>query len=254
MRRDENESAAGMSAPSPTSQTKRKSDRSAARAGVTTKRDPAGTRRRILDAGQSEFAERGYSGAHVGRIAAAARCNIRMIYHYFGSKENLYLAVLDRAYDRIRAHERQLRLESSEPLSGMRQLVEFTFDYLLENPELVALIRNENLVGARFLRNSQIVPQTTQPLIESIENLLARGRTAGVFRCHTSAVQLYVSLLSLCFIHISNRHTLTVMFQSDMADQEWLKERRGHVVQVVLAYLTAGAPVPQNSSHFAPQV
>lgn len=253
MRRDENDSAAGMDALIATDKSSSRTARPPAPAGATAKRDPAGTRRRILDAGQSEFAERGYSGAHVGRIAAAARCNIRMIYHYFGSKENLYLAVLDRAYDRIRAHERQLRLEASEPLGGMRQFIEFTFDYLLENPELVALIRNENLLGARFLRNSQVVPQTTQPLIRSIEDLLARGRAAGVFRCQTNAVQLYVSLLSLCFIHVSNRHTLTVMFQSDMADRDWLKERRGHVVQVMLAYVTSGPPVRQGSSPLAPQ-
>jgi AcrR family transcriptional regulator len=212
----------------------------------STKRDPAGTRRRILDAGQSEFAQHGYSGANVGRIAAAARCNIRMIYHYFGSKENLYISVLEGAYDRIRAHERQLNLEAYDPVPGMRRLVQFTFDYLLRNPDLVALIRNENLLGARFLKYSQQVPQSTRPLVQSIGNLLARGRATGAFHGEADAMQLYITLLSLCFIHISNRHTLTVMFQRDLSDRDWLQERRRHVVQVVLAYLTTGAqPHPE---------
>ena len=212
---------------------------------MAAKRDPAGTRRRILDAGQSEFAQHGYSGANVARIAAAARCNIRMIYHYFGSKEHLYLAVLERAYKRIRAHERQLRLEAYEPVAGMRQLVEFTFDYLLEYPELVAMIRNENLLGARFLKNSRQVPQTTRPLVQSIEDLLARGRATGAFHAEADAVQLYITLLSLCFIHVSNRHTLSVMFQRDVSDPDWLRERRRHAVQVVLAYLQAGGQLYQ---------
>jgi AcrR family transcriptional regulator len=212
----------------------------------STKRDPAGTRRRILDAGQSEFAQHGYSGANVGRIAAAARCNIRMIYHYFGSKESLYISVLEGVYDRIRAHERQLNLEAYDPIPGMRRLVEFTFDYLLGNPDLVAMIRNENLLGARFLKNSEQVPQSTRPLIQSIGNLLARGRATGAFHGEADAMQLYITLLSLCFIHISNRHTLTVMFQRDLSDRDWLQERRRHVVQVVLAYLTTDAqPHPE---------
>ena len=209
------------------------------REGVPQKRDPAATRQRILEASESEFSRHGYSGARVERIATAARANIRMIYHYFGGKEGLYLAVLERVYERIRMLERQLRLETYEPVEGVRRLVEFTFDYLLAHPEFVAILRTENVMGACFLKRSRAVPRSTEPLMQAIEDLLERGRAAGLFHARTDAVQLYVTLLSLCFTHISNRHTLSVMFQRDMADPEWLSERRKHVVDVALAYLTA---------------
>lgn len=201
------------------------------------KRDAAATKERILRAGIAEFARHGLNGARIEQIARRARSNIRMIYHYFGGKEKLYLAVLERIYQRVRSAERQLHLSHLDPAEGMIRLIEFTFTYLLENPEFVSLVRGENLLHGKYLKKSTLVPETTLPLVEAIRSLLERGQRSGIFRARVDPVQLYVTILSVCFTHLSNRHTLSIMFQMDVSDNAWLEERRTHVVDVILSFL-----------------
>ena len=202
------------------------------------KRDASATRARILEASRTEFSEHGYSGARIDRIAKSAQSNVQMIYRYFGSKEALYLTVLEDTYARVRSLERKLELGGYEPLEGMKKLIEFTFDFLIEDPVFVAIIRNENVAGGRFVRMSDQVPASTLPLVEAIVDLMKRGRETGVFERDVDPTQLYITILSLCFTHLSNQHTLSVMFQRDLSDQTWLAERRAHVVDVVLTFLS----------------
>lgn len=202
------------------------------------RRDSAATRQRILEAGRQEYAEHGFSGARIDRIARAAQSNVQMIYRYFGSKEELYLAVLEDTYARVRNRERELRLGSYEPAEGFRRLVEFTFDFLIEDAAFVAIIRSENVAGGRFIQMSDRVPVSTLPLLAEIIDLLKRGRASGRFKREVEPTQIYVTILALCFTHLSNRHTLSAMFQHDVSDPEWLAARREHAVQVVLSYLT----------------
>lgn len=165
-----------------------------------------------------------------------------MIYRYFGGKEELYLAALEDTYARIRAHERQLDLSTLPPEGGMRRLVEFTFDYLRDNPDFVAIIRNENIASGRFARELPMVSDTTLPLLETIDDLLARGHASGDFKPEIDPAQLYVTILSLSITHLAQRHTLSAMFQLDLGDTEWLTQRRAHAVDVVMTYLTAPRP------------
>lgn len=201
------------------------------------RRDAAVTKDAILKAGCAEFSQHGLTGARIDRIANRAGCNIRMIYHYYGSKEGLYIAVLEDTYRRIRSLERQLDLAHMDPVEGMRKLVDFTFNYLLENPDFASLIRNENLQEGAYLRKSRVVPETTLPLLTAVEDLLARGHAGGQFPRLVDPIQLYVTILSLCLTHISNRHTLSIMFQRDLAAHEWLEARREHAIEVVITYL-----------------
>lgn len=204
------------------------------------KRDAAATRRRILAASRAEFSRHGFSGARIDRIARNSQSNVQMLYRYFGGKEKLYLTILEDTYERLRALERGLDLDAYEPVEGIRKLIEFTFDYLMEHQEFVTIIMNENMMRARFLKNSSAVPRMTLPLVKSIEDLMARGRADGVLHSDDDAMQLYVTILSLCFVHISNQHTLSVMFQKSLADPDWIAARRRHVVDVMLGYLTTG--------------
>lgn len=201
------------------------------------RRDPVATRERILRAGVAEFARHGLNGARIDRIAGRAKSNIRMIYHYFGGKEQLYLAALERIYQRVRSAERQLNLSNVEPAEGMARLVDFTFTHLLQNPEFVSLVCSENLLHGKYLEKSRLVPETALPLVEAIKDLLARGQRAGIFRKQVDPVQLYVTILSVCFTHISNRYTLSIMFQKDVSDPAWLESRRAHAREVVLSFL-----------------
>ena len=199
------------------------------------------TRDRVLRAGIVEFCRHGYVGARIDQIARRAGCNMRMIYHYFGSKEKLYVAALERVFGELRLEESRLHLAHLDPVTGVLALVDFTMDHLGRHPEFIALLGNENLLRGRYLRRSHVVPRASAPLLEAIRDLLERGRATGVFDRDVDPLQFYVSILSLCYVHVSNRYTLSITFNRDITDPGWLDARRRHVQQMVLAYLCAPA-------------
>ncbi len=201
------------------------------------RRNAAETQQRLLKAAKREFCQRGYDGARMEQIVKRAGCNIRMAYHYFGGKEGLYLAVLEEVYGHLREQERELALDHLAPLEAMQSLLEFTFSYMAEHPDFISLVRNENLLAGRILKKSHKVVQEATPLVGMIENIIERGEATGVFRRNLDPYQLYISILSLSVTHIANRYTLSVLFQQDLGDPQWLAVRRGHAVDMILAYL-----------------
>jgi len=196
------------------------------------------TRDRILRCAIREFAQQGYRGGRVERIVGDARVNLRLIYHYFGGKEELYLACLERIFVEMRRAEQALDLGALPPVEGMRRLIDFTFDHLSSHPEFVGLVRSENQLGSKgVLGRSRLVPSLTAPLLVVIEDLLERGRREGVFRKDVDAVQFFVTLQALGVVHLANRSTLSAILSTDLADPAWLKARRRHGHEVLFAYL-----------------
>ena len=200
-------------------------------------RHPERTRERILEAATAEFSSRGLGGARVDSIARAAGVNKRMLYHYFGNKEDLFLAVLERAYEKIRGQESALRLENLAPVEAMKRLVRFTFRYFVDNQYFVALLNSENLHRARHIHRSARVTSINSPLIAIIGRILRRGRAAGVFRAGVDPVQLYISIAGVAYFYFSNIHTLSTIFARDLNAPASLAARERHVVDVVLGYL-----------------
>jgi len=202
-------------------------------------RNPAKTKESILDAAIKEFGLHGYKGARVDKIAKRANANMRMLYHYFVNKEKLYIAVLEHMYERVRSQERELKLEHLEPEEGMRRLIGFTFEHFADNPDLINLVMGENLLRAKYIKQSERIAALTPPLQESLGRLLVRAAKTGVFRPGVDPAQLWLTIFSLCWVHLSNRHTLSWMLQDDLADADWLRRRREHVTEVILDHLAA---------------
>lgn len=200
-------------------------------------RDAERTRASILAAATAEFVAHGFSGASVNEIAARAGANKRMIYHYFGAKDDLYLAVLEASYDRIRTAERGLSLDHLPPREAVERLVRFTWAHFVEHPDFLALLAIENMQGARHLRRSKRVREMHSPLVGLLRGVLERGAAEGAFRDGVDAVQLYVSIAALGFFYLSNRHTLGVIFDRDLGAPPALAARADHVVAVVMGYL-----------------
>jgi AcrR family transcriptional regulator len=201
-------------------------------------RDPEGMRRRILEAAKQEFAAHGLAGARVDRIAAKAGANKRMLYYHVGKKDDLYLAVLEAAYEKIRAEERGLDLEHLEPPEAIRRLIAFTWNYFIRNPEFLALLNTENLARARHLKRSTKVKSMHSPFVEMIRTVVRRGVDSGDFQVPVDPVQLYISIAALGFFYLSNSATLSVIFGRDLLKQEAKDERLEHMVALVLAALT----------------
>lgn len=204
------------------------------RAANAARRDPDATKSKILAAAWHEFAQKGFAGARVDAIAARSGANKRMIYHYYGDKEGLFVAVLEAAYDRARSAEQGLDLEHMEPVAAMRRMVEFTFDSFIKDRSFIQLLNNENLYKARHLKKSTRVPRMHSPLIGMIDGILRRGAETGVFRSGVDATQLWISIAALGYFYFSNIHTLSTIFDRDLADAKSVGERRAHVVQLVL--------------------
>ncbi len=197
----------------------------------------AATRQRILDAALVEFAANGLAGARVDEIAARADANKRMIYAHFGSKEELWLAVLETAYAQKRCEEHALETVNLSPEAAMRALVRFNLRYTAAHPEFVALLNQENIHRAAYLKRSAEVPALYSPLLAALGAVLERGQAAGVFRSGVDAMQLYVSILALGHFYIANRHTLSTIFGAALTTEAALAAREAHCEAVVLGYL-----------------
>lgn len=200
-------------------------------------RDPERTSAAILQAATREFMDKGFGGARVDAIAKRAGANKRMLYHYFGDKEALYLAVLESAYVAIRAAEARLRLTEKSPREGMRELALFTWRYFIDHPEFLSLLGTENLNKAKFLKRSARIFNLHSPLVAMIKDLLEKGAKDGVFRRDAEPVKVYITIASLGFFYLSNRYTLSTVFGRDLAAPAELDAWGEHVVDVVLSYL-----------------
>jgi AcrR family transcriptional regulator len=204
-------------------------------------RDAERTRAAILAAAMQEFARCGLGGARVDRIAARAGSNKRMLYYYFGNKEQLFQAVLEQTYADIRKAEQKLNLLDASPQDGVRRLVELTWAYYVAHPEFLTLLNSENLHQAKHLKRSKHIREMNSPLIQTLAELLRRGQRAGVFRRGVDPLQLYISIAALAYFYLSNRHTLSTVFGRDLFSPAERKARVAHMTAMILGYLAKPA-------------
>lgn len=206
------------------------------------RRDAEASRKALLAAARAAFARHGFAGARVDDIAAAAGCNKQLVYHHFGDKDALYLAVLEWIYEEIRAHERQLDLGGLPPAQAMRRLIESSFDHLARHPDFVALLNDENRQRAAHVARSAKLPRMNSPLVRMIRETLARGVSEGVFRPGVDAMQLYISIAGLAYFYFSNRGTLSAVFGRKLDTAAAETKRKRHVVDLVMASLRPYQP------------
>lgn len=201
------------------------------------RRDPEGSRRALLDAAVVEFAMKGHAGARVDEIARRAGVNKQLVYHYFGNKDDLFRAALGEVYGEIRARERALNLGNLPPMKAMERLIAFSFDYLLEHPEFIALLNDENRFGALHVSGSAEVRSMNSPLVDLIGETLVRGVREGVFRKDMDPINLYVSIAGLSYFFFSNNRTLSAVFGKDLGAPRAVSARRRHVIKFAMAAL-----------------
>ena len=199
-------------------------------------RDAERTRRAILDAALVEFSEKGHAAARIDAVAEAAGISKPMIYSYFGDKDALYAAALREAYVQIRAGESELQLGDLEPVEAVRTLVHFTFDHFREKPWFISMLNTENLLGGETVRSIVDVGDIQSTMISELRRVLDHGEREGVFRKGVDPVELYITIASLCYFPISNRHTLRAVFKVPV-DDDWVEARKRAVSDMVLADL-----------------
>lgn len=188
----------------------------------------------LLESARKEFAAKGFALAGIEAIAEPTGLNKRMIYHYFGSKEGLYIAVLEAAYLGIRKMEEALPLEDLMPLDAIQLLVEETWDYYVAHPDFIALVNQENLLGAIYLQKSGIVKRRTSVLLNRVTAILNKGVEQGKIRPGIDPLQLNHSIAALGFYYLNNRFTNSQIYRYDHMTPEALATRRSFIVDFVM--------------------
>ncbi|AXB42247.1 TetR/AcrR family transcriptional regulator [Amycolatopsis albispora] len=206
---------------------------------VERQRDKERTRADILEMATREFADKGYTGARVDEIAARTSTTKRMIYYYFGGKEQLYVAVLERAYAAIRGLEQQLDVEHLEPEEAIRQLAELTFDHHEAHPDFIRLVSIENIHRAEHIARSEVLSGLANPALDVLTRILDRGRAAGRFRADADPLDIHMVISSYCVFRLANRHTFAAIFGRDLLDPERREQQRRMLGDLVINYLTA---------------
>lgn len=200
-------------------------------------RNAADTRVKILKAARYEFALHGFAGARTERIVSRAKSNPRMLYHYFGGKAGLYVAVLEEALGDLRHEELKIDVEHLSPIVGLMQLFEFMHKHFEGNRDFVRLLSNENIQKARYLKTSKRVTAMSSPVVNTIAQLLERGAAAGTVRDDADPLQVYVMMVALNQFHLSNVYTLSVIFAQNLDTPQWRAKQYDAAKAMMRAFL-----------------
>lgn len=203
------------------------------------KNNPEKTRENILQEAIVEFVQQGLSGARVDAIAERIHTSKRMIYYYFGSKEQLYVEVLEKLYGDIRSTENRLQLAELAPREAIQRLVEFTFDHHDRNVDFVRIVSIENIHNAEYVKHSEAIKAMNSTILDALGGILRRGALEGVFRDGLNPLDVHLLITSFCFYRVSNRHTVGEIFQIELPDVAIKQRHRQMICESVLRYLQA---------------
>jgi AcrR family transcriptional regulator len=199
--------------------------------------DPSRTMSDIIAVATREFAQKGLGGARIDEIAALTQTSKRMIYYYYGSKEGLYLAVLEDAYARTRSAESGLHLDDVEPVLALEKLVSFSIDYKLAHPDFVRLVMTENIHSAEYLKQSKTAVHMNTPAIDLLKRIYDRGVTSGDFRSGIDPFDLHMMISALSLYNVSNRPTIGVIFNRDIMDKKEIDRMRKNCIELILRFV-----------------
>ncbi|MCW5730331.1 MAG: TetR family transcriptional regulator [Alphaproteobacteria bacterium] len=210
--------------------------RKAHKPGPKRRRDAEHSRQLILNTALRHFASRGYDGARVDDIVAETHLSKNMLYHYYGSKEELFVAVLEVMYERLRGQHGKVSMANLEPVEALKRLIAETAKSLLRTPEIISILNAENLYKAVHIKTSRKIRMIYDPFFEDLNQILRKGREAGAFRSDIDALQLYISLSSLVYHYLSNGHTLSVVMRQNLLTKARIAERIRHVEEMILRF------------------
>ncbi|MEU4830068.1 TetR family transcriptional regulator [Streptosporangium sp. NPDC023615] len=204
------------------------------------RRDADRTKAEILEVAQREFAQHGYAGARVDEIAALTRTTKRMIYYYFGSKERLYITVLEKAYAEVREVERTVDVEHLAPIEAIRTLAELTFDHHDAHRDFIRLVSIENIHRGEHIRKSEALINLGAPVLDIIGRILDTGTARGDFVTTADAIDVHMMISAFCFFRVANQHTFGALFGRDMTASEYRARQRRMVGEMIVGYLRGG--------------
>jgi len=202
------------------------------------------TREAILRAATKVFAKHGYAGGRIEQISKAAKSYDRMIYYYFGSKEGLFIAVIEDTYRRFNEAEGKLAIDTTQPLAALQTVIRFVWTYYQKNPEFITLLNTENLMRGAHIGKSSRAREYSSPVIAITDTVLKSGAAQGLFRADLSARDLYLMIAALAYFYLSNRFTLSAFLGENLEAPEQLAHWEAFLIDAVLRQVRLGSAQP----------
>ena len=192
------------------------------------------TRENILRAATKVFARHGFAGGRVEQISKAAKSHDRMIYYYFGSKEGLFIAVLEEMYRRFNEAESKLALDGVPPVEALKAVIRFMWLHYQKHPEFITLLNTENLHRGRHISKSLRAREYSSPPVSLLDAVLARGVQQKLFRADVAARDVYLMIASMGYFYLSNRFTLSAFLGEQLETPEALAHWEAFLIDAVL--------------------
>jgi len=191
------------------------------------------TRDAILRAATKVFARHGFAGGRIEQISKAAKSYDRMIYYYFGSKEGLFIAVIEDTYRRFNEAEQALALDTTQPLAALDAVIRFVWGYYQKNPEFITLLNSENLLRGKHIGKSAKAREYSSPAIAITDSVLQAGVAQGLFRTELGARDVYLLIASMAYFYLSNRFTLSSFLGENLEAPEALAHWEAFIIDAV---------------------
>ncbi|MGJ7582018.1 TetR family transcriptional regulator [Variovorax sp. RHLX14] len=207
------------------------------------------TRDAILKAATKVFAKYGYDGGSVEKISQAAKSVDRMIYYYFGSKEGLFIAVLEGIYQRMDDAEAALAIDTAKPVEALTAVIRFVLGYYRKNPEFVTLLNTENLHKGRHISKSLRAREYSSRAVTIIADILQGGARQGLFRETLIARDVYLLIAATGYFYTANRHTLTAFLGEPLESPEAVAHWQDFVIETVLRTVRADEAAQESTPH-----
>ena len=164
-----------------------------------------------------------------------------MIYYYFGSKEGLFIAVLEDAYRRFNDAESALALDTSQPVEALASVIRFIWDYYQKNPEFITLLNTENLHRGKHIAKSLRAREYSSPAVSVIAHVLRSGAAQGLFRADVQARDLYLMIAAMGYFYLSNRFTLSAFLGESLESAAAMAHWEAFMIDSVQRSVAASA-------------
>ena len=185
----------------------------------------------------NEFAEYGYEGARVDNIVKAADCSKQTVYHHFGNKENLFIEVLEYTWNDIRQKEKSLDVSGLSPAQAIEKIIDFTWDYYIDNPWFLKIVHNENQSKGIHYQKSKRLPEINHSHLELMASLLDEGKKLNIFKPDIDPLQVNINIAALGGYYLINQHTLGLVYHISMVSPQALEARRQVIKETILSWL-----------------
>lgn len=189
------------------------------------------SRGRILNSATKIFAEKGLDGSRIDEIAEDAGINKRMLYHYYGSKEDLYTEVLRFNYDKIYTMSKNAFVLADDPKENVTRAIRAYFYFLANNEAFVRLISWEALNGGRFAK--KVIPQFFELVELEFDGIIKDGIKRKFIRPDIDIRQVILSVQALCLVYFNRREIVQPLWQENMLSEKMLEARLQHILGLI---------------------